>query len=309
MSESYYNILGVNENATKDEIKKAYRKLQMKYHPDKNPGCQESNDMTQRINEAYETLGDERKREEYDMLKKNPFMRMDGRGSDPMEDILNAFFGGNMGFPAGFPQGFTQGFPPSAKIHVFHGPPGNMGFQQALQKPTPIIKNIEITMQQVLTGANIPIEIERWTLENGVKVFENETVYVTIPEGIDDNELIILRDKGNIINEMCKGDIKLFVKVKNDTIFKRSGLDLILEKNISLKDSLCGFTFEIKYVNGKSYTLNNNKGNIIPPEYRKVYPGMGLKRDSHKGNMIIIFHIDFPEKLNEEQINKLVDIL
>ena len=62
-------------------------------------------------------------------------------------------------------------------------------------------------------------------------------------------------------------------------------------------------------MNGKSYTLNNNKGNIVPPEYQKVYPGMGLKRGEHKGNMIIIFHVEFPEKLTDEQIDKLTQVL
>jgi len=315
MSDNFYNILGVNENSTEKEIKTAYRKLQMKYHPDKNPGNQEAHDMTQKINEAYETLGDEHKRQEYDTQRKNPFLRMNSHmpgGGDPMEDILNAFFGGGMGMGIpGFPPGMGfhgPGFP-GAKIHVFHGPPGNMGFQQALQKPTPIVKNIEVSIDKVLTGATLPLDIERWTIENGNKVFEHETVYVTVPEGIDDNEMIILRDKGNVINEMAKGDIKIFVKVINNTPFKRSGLDLIFEKNISLKDSLCGFSFEINYINGKSYTLNNNKGNIIPPEYRKVYPDMGLKRGEHKGNMIIIFHVDFPQHLSDDKIQSLSEIL
>ena len=99
------------------------------------------------------------------------------------------------------------------------------------------------------------------------------------------------------------------VKIINTTLFKRAGLDLILEKNITLKEALCGFSFEIKYLNDKSYTLNNNKGNIIPPEYKKIYPNMGLTRGEHKGNMIIQFHIKFPEKLSEEQIDKLFEIL
>ena len=70
-----------------------------------------------------------------------------------------------------------------------------------------------------------------------------------------------------------------------------------------------GFTFELKYINGKSYTLNNNKGNIIPPEYKKVYPGMRFKRGEHKWNMIIVFHVGFPEKIMDEQIDKLAAIL
>ena len=87
------------------------------------------------------------------------------------------------------------------------------------------------------------------------------------------------------------------------------GLDLIYEKKISLKDSLCGFSFELKYLNNKSYTLNNNKGNIIPSDYKKIYPEMGLTRGEHKGNMIIHFHVEFPETLTEEQIAKISEIL
>jgi len=317
MAENFYNVLGVGEKSSQDEIKKAYRKMQMKWHPDKNPGSQESVDMTQKINEAYETLSDERKREEYD--NPNPFTRlnsmggmggmgsmgsMGGMGSMevPMDDILNMFFGG--GFPGMGPMG---GMPPGSRIHMFNGSP--MGFHQALQKPTPIIKTLFVNMEQVLNGANIPLEIERWVMENGMKVHEPEIIYVSVPQGIDDGEIIVLRDKGNIINDTSKGDVKVFIKVTNETQFKRSGLDLILEKNITLKEALCGFSFEIKYLNGKSYTLNNNKGNIIPPEYRKMYPNMGLTRENHKGNMIIHFHVDFPETLTSEQIEKLSEIL
>jgi DnaJ family protein B protein 11 len=315
MSETAYNILGVDEKATKEEIKKAYRGLQMKWHPDKNQGSEESNKMSEKINGAYEILGDEEKRAEYDNSRNNPnpFTRMNSHGGGgmevPMNDIFNMFFGGGMpgmmpgmGGMHGIP-----GMPPGARIHIFNG--GPMGFQQAISKPVPVMKTIEINMAQVLSGASIPLEIERWIIENGIKVFEKETIYVTIPQGVDDNELLILRDKGNVLNENVKGDVKIFVKINNDSLFKRSGLDLILDKKISLKESLCGFTFELNYINGKSYTLNNNKGNIIPSDYNKIYPGMGLSRGEHKGNMIIHFQVDFPEKLTEEQINKLIEIL
>ena len=312
MSENYYKVLGVNENATKDEIKKSYRSLQMKHHPDKNQGNPESITMTQKINEAYETLGDEQKKTEYDMIRNNPnpFMRMSSHGTNnhngmghngmevPINDIFNMMFGG--GVPFG-------NIPGSPGVHVFHGNPIN--FQQAINKPIPIMKSLPITMEQVLNGASLPVEIERWILENGNKVFEKETIYVDVPQGIDGNEMIILRDKGNIISEQCKGDIKINILIQNNTEFKRQGLDLILEKSISLKDALCGFTFELKCINGKSYTLNNNKGNIITPEYKKIYPSMGLKRGEHTGNMIIIFHVQFPEKLTDEQITGLQSVL
>ena len=151
---------------------------------------------------------------------------------------------------AGMPHpgmGGMQGMPhlgmPGAKIHVFHGP-NPMNFQQSLQKPTPIIKTIEIALENVLMESTVPLEIERWTIENGMKVFEKETIYVNIPGGVDDNELILLRNKGNVLNDHCIGDIKLFVRVINNTLFKRVGLDIVIDKYITLKEALCGFLFE-----------------------------------------------------------------
>jgi DnaJ-class molecular chaperone len=308
MSENYYNILGINEKASKDEIKKAYRNLQMKWHPDRNLGSQDASNMTKKLNEAYEVLGDETKREEYDFSRNNPnpFARMhrNGEMDVPVDDIFSMFFGGP-GSPFG--HSFPGMMPGNARIHVFNG--GPMGFQQAIQKPPPIVKSLNVNMEQVLSGATIPLDIERWVVENGIKAHEQEIIYVSVPQGIDDGEIIILREKGNILNDNQKGDVKVFIKIVNDSQFKRSGLDLILDKSITLKESLCGFSFELKYLNDKSYTLNNNKGNIIPPDYKKVYPGMGLKRGDHKGNLIIHFHVEFPETLSVEQIEKISEIL
>ena len=328
MSDSFYKVLGIDEKASKDEIKKSYRSLQMKFHPDRNNSSQDAIIMTQKLNEAYETLGDDEKRQEYDATRNNPFLRGGTNVDVQMDDIINMMFGG-MGIP-GMPMGMGSmqmpmggmqmgglhsmqmggmqmgGLPPGTKIHFFQG--GNpMNFQQ-LQKPQSINKNITIKLSQVLTGATIPLEIERWLMENGMKLFETETIYVTVPKGVDDGEMVLLKDKGNVINENCKGDIKIFVKIENDSIFRRAGLDLVLEKKITLKEALCGFSFEINYINGKSYTLNNNVGNIIPHGFKKVIPSMGLERDQHKGNMVIEFNVQFPEKLSESVITSLKNI-
>lgn len=329
-SNNFYNILGVSENASHDEIKKAYRSLSLKFHPDKNPSP-EATEKYKIINEAYGVLGDEQKRKQYEMERSNPFMRM-SRGMDggmgggininEVDEIFKTFFGGTPFGMGGFNVNMDDmndfnnignmanmhGFPGGAQFHVFHnGRPVNMG--NAIQKPSPVNKTVTIDMEQVFNGATIPIDVERWIYENNVKVSETETLYVTTPKGIDDNEIIVLKDKGNVINESCKGDVKVFIRIINNTEIKRHGLDLIYEKNISLKDALCGFTFEIKFINGKIYTLNNNSGNIISPEYKKIIPNMGLTRDGHTGNLIVIFHIEFPEKLTNDQIKKLNDIL
>jgi DnaJ family protein A protein 2 len=126
-----------------------------------------------------------------------------------------------------------------------------------------------------------------------------------VPKGIDEGEIIVLKNKGNTINDELKGDVKVVIKVDNNTDFQRSGLDLLLAKTISMKEALCGFTFELKYITGRTYTINNNAGNIIPNGYQKIIPNMGFSRDGHTGNLIITFDVKFPEKLSEETIAAL----
>jgi len=327
--ENYYEILGISEKASQDEIKQSYRKLSLKYHPDKNPGNIEAIGKFQKISEAYENIGTPDKRREFDNRRHNPFL---SGGSNEMsmnmniDELFSNLFGGpGGGFPGGFfgggdMEGFMAGGPGGPKIHIFHGgmgggPGPGMTFMRGgphggqMQKPPPVIKNVVINMEQVLLGANIPVEIERWIMENGQKMSERETIYIQIPKGVDDNEIIILANKGNSINHTIYGDVKLVIKIENNTDFERNGLDLIIHKNISLKDALCGFSFELKYVNNKSYTINNSSGNIIPPDYKKVIPNMGLTRENFTGNLIIIFHVLFPEKLSEEKMVLLRDIL
>jgi DnaJ-class molecular chaperone len=314
--ENFYDLLGIPETANAEEIKKAYRKLSLKYHPDKNNGDPECVSKFQKISEAYETLGNAEKKSQYDMMQKNPFSRMSSMNGMPggmpfehMDDLFtNIFFGGGGPFGMHGMPGMPGMFPSGPNIKIFrNGVPVNFG--GGLEKPTPIIKTIVINMDTVLNGGKIPLEIERWIIENGNKVFENQTIYVDVMKGVDNNEIIILRDQGNVINETCKGDVKIFIKIENDTLFQRKGLDLYMDKKISLKEALCGFSFDLKYINGKVYTINNQAGNVIPSEYQKVIPNMGLSRDNHTGNLIIIFHVEFPEKIPIEKIDLLKTIL
>ena len=318
MSNNFYEILEVPETSSIDEIKKSYRRLSMMYHPDKNKNNPDATSKFQKISEAYETLGDSEKKKEYDMMKNNPFIKLMSSqqggqpGLNPMEDLFANLFGGiPFGPMSSFGQGQGQDSPHfGTNVRIFHNGihVNAQGFSQGLQKPTPIIKNLVIPIDKILTGTTIPVDIERWIIQDGHKVFENETVYVTVPKGVDEGEIIVLREKGNVSRDDCKGDIKLFIKIENDTDFKRSGLDLIYEKTITVKEALCGFTFELKYITGKVYTINNNSGNIISHGYRKIIPNMGFTREQHMGNLIIIFNVKFPEKLTEETMDQLKKI-
>jgi DnaJ-class molecular chaperone len=304
----------VSETSSIEEIKKAYRRLSMIYHPDKNKNNPDTTAKFQKISDAYETLGDPEKKKEYDQTRNNPFVKMmNGQSGDGMGDLFANLFGGMpMQFGHNVPFGggrspFDSGDAFGPNVRIFHNgiPINPQGFVQGLQKPTPIIKHLIVSIDNILTGTTIPLDIERWLIQDGNKVFENETIYVNVPKGIDDGEIIVLRDKGNVIKEDCKGDIKLFIKIKNDTDFKRSGLDLLYEKIITVKEALCGFSFELKYITGKIYTINNTSGNIIDNGYRKIIPNMGFSREQHTGNLVIIFKIKFPEKLSPEIIEQL----
>ena len=86
----------------------------------------------------------------------------------------------------------------------------------------------------------ITYRIKEMDIKRQQKQFENETIYIDIPKGIDENEIIIMKDRGNVINDTNKGEVKIFVKISNTTDFTRKGLDLFYKKTITLKEALCG---------------------------------------------------------------------
>ena len=298
----YYKVLGVSESSNQDDIKKAYRKLSLKHHPDRGGDAEQF----KKINEAYSVLGDVEKRKMYKMRNSNPFGAMGGEPD--LDPIFRMFFGGG-GFPGmpGMSGNMGGGIPGMPHVQIFRN--GQSVNMNSLRKPAPIMKTITITLEQSYTGITYPLLIERWIVVNNEKRIEKEKLYVKINKGIDTGEIIMVKDKGNVINERLKGDIKLFIKIENKTNMKREGLNLKLKKEITLKESLTGFKFDIKHINGKTYTINNEGGNIIPSNYIKEIGNLGMTREDVTGNLIIEFNVLFPEKLSTEQIDKLKEIL
>jgi len=299
--ENHYDTLGLDKTATNEEIKKAYRTLSFKYHPDRNKddGAMQ---MFQKVNAANEVLSDQMKRAAYDMQMN---MGIDVEMGD-LNNIFDSLFGGmsNMNFGGGA----------GPKIHVFKGGfgPGLAGlggeFIQSLQKPPPVIKDVYISLEQSYSGSSVTLDLETWNIVNNMKVPNHNTIQFDIPPGIYDNETICLKNMGNTVHNNVKGDVKVNIHVTDHSDFIREGDDLVYNKALSLKEALCGFEFMVKHLNGKSY-LFNNKEIVIHPNFKKFVPGLGFKRDEEVGNLIIRFIIEFPETINEETKEKLRELL
>lgn len=180
-------------------------------------------------------------------------------------------------------------------------------FMFHIMKPPPLNITVNISLDQAYTGCKLPIKIERWIHMNHVKQCEQETCYIDIPQGIDSNECIMIPQKGNMGPDGAMGDVRLIIQVKPH-LLERNGLDLLYNHPITLKEALCGFQFELNYLQGKTYQIKNPKGNIVSPSYKNTIAGMGMKREGQTGNLVISFQIQFPS-LSEEKIDALEKLL
>jgi DnaJ-class molecular chaperone len=335
MSENYYAVLGINQDASESEVRKAYRSLSLKYHPDRNPS-EEAGELFRKINEANEVLSDPEKRKQYDHdLKYGEGSFMQQSEMNDINNIINQMFGGGMGmgmggFP-GFP-GFPGmggirvnmggmgmgGFPGGMhNVRVFHnGQEVNVGDQDPfsqffthMQKPEPLVKHVTISLEDAYKGMNLPVEIEKVSVLRRIQSTEIETIYVDIPQGVNSGDTLLLSNMGNSV-EGNSGDLKIVVQIENTTKFIRNGLDLHYQVPISLKDALCGFSLEIKHLNGKVLSLNNKENNtVIKPNHKKTVANLGMVKGENTGNLVIEFLVEFPEELNREQIDQLREIL
>jgi len=320
-----YDILQISIDATEGEVKKAYRKQSLKHHPDKNNGSVESTEKFNDINNAFSFITN-KNGEHTDGI---------GSGHGDMDDFINMLFKGvdmnNLYDMEGMEgRGGVGGMGGGANINGIsfkmggHGGHGGMpGGQPSMtnlpfgmkmftkgafnmQKPPPIMASIEITMDQAYEGVKFPLNVKRWNGRPGMNE-ETEVMYVDVPPGIDNNEMIVLTNMGHVCNETLKGDVKIFIKVVNDTEFKRDGLNIILQKTISLKDALCGFTFSVKHLSGKTYTLKNNR--LVTPNMKTTIQKLGFNRDGSSGALILDFIIEFPEEITDDMKAKLQEIL
>jgi DnaJ-class molecular chaperone len=272
----HYQTLGVNQNASQDEIKRAYRSLAMKHHPDRTGG---DDTKFKEIQTAYDTIGDPEKRSQYD----NPQPQMSGfnfnGGAPPgFEDILSQMFNGGNPF---FGHGFRQ---PQMR-------------NKTLNMQTTISLEDAYNGKEILAGIQLPSGRE-------------QTIEIKIPQGIQDGTTLRLSGMGDdSVPGQPRGDIHLTVQVAPHHRFQRQNDDLVVGLEVDAIDAILGKKYHINTINGKTIELTVNPGTQHDQTYAAAGYGMPSMRDARfVGRLLINIRIKIPTNLTNDQLSLLKNI-
>ncbi|MDY6831152.1 MAG: J domain-containing protein [Thermodesulfobacteriota bacterium] len=299
----YYKILGVEKNATDEEIKKAYRKLAMKYHPDHSKGDKKAaEEKFKKISEAYAVLKDKEKRKQYDTYGANGFHERYSqedifRGFD-FSDILKEFgFGGGGGFFSGGGRGG------GARFSFDGGSPfgGGGPRQTAAVKGEDVVYELPVTIQEVVSGTTKAV-----SLRHGGGT---ETVNVKIPKGMVSGKKIRLAGKGQPSRfGGPSGDMYIQAKLVKDPVFDVDGYDLYTTRSVKLTDALKGTRITVAGVDGKDLNLRVPPGTRHKSKLRLAGQGIPHMRGAGRGDLYVEIHVEMPSKLTDKQ-KQLVEAL
>lgn len=298
----YYKMLGVSKSSSADEIKKAYRKLAMKYHPDRNKGDKNAEAKFKDISEAYAVLSDKEKRKQYDMFGSEGFQNRFSQ-----EDIFRDFDFGSIFREFGF-DGGDRGR--NVFSHIFGGMGqdnfrgGSQHFNSpfgAYERPSRPSKGMDITYELSLT-------LEE-AFENSEKVISYQTdnnrqenVSVKIPAGISTGKKLRLHGKGNPgLNGGPNGDLYIQIKVLDHPMFKRDADDLILTMEIQYTEAILGTEIEVPTIDKKRLRLKIPPGTQDNAKFRLKGYGMPHMKGKGRGDVFVIINILIPKKLNKKQ--------
>ncbi len=344
--EDYYEILGVPRNASKEEIKRAYRRLALKYHPDRNKSP-EAEEMFKKISEAYAVLSDDEKRRIYDMYGKAGLQGQYTSSEDIFRGSRSVFeeIFRDLGF-GDFESIFERFF-------------GGFGWRPREREPRASLVDVEVSLEEVFNGAEKRIELrlrdvcrscggtgaEPGGLEtcpacggSGRKVTQRsvgfaffttvtvcdrcggsgkmvkkrckacrglgyvedvEPIVFTVPKGVEDGEVIVLRGKGDLDPDAGRrGDLHIRFRVKPHHVFKRDGDNLILEIPVSPSEAVVGRRIRFKTLDGYE-EIKLSLSNLQQPI---VLRGRGMpRRRGGRGDLLVYFKVKIPDKLTGEQ--------
>ncbi len=290
----YYKILGVEKNAADEDIKGAYRKLAMKYHPDRNPGDKAAENKFKEINEAYEVLHDPKKRSRYDQLG-DSYYRYQQTGGAPggfnWEEWFTQAPGGRtvrmdaddiFGGLGGFSDFFSA---------IFGGMAGE-SFRQTksrTRQPAAYQQPVEITLEEAYHGTSRTLQLDNRRLEG------------KIPPGAKTGTKIRLAGVGPAGPNGQKSDIYLVVQVRPDARFERKGDDLYTEVNVDLYSAVLGGKLRVHTLGGE-VVLTIPQGTQPGQKIRLSGRGMPHLRDPKiHGDLYVIARVTIPKQLNEQQ--------
>lgn len=337
MGKDYYAILGISKQATEDEIKKAYRKLALQYHPDKNKSP-EAEEKFKLVAEAYEVLSDKKKRDIYDQFGEEGLNGDAGHGpggaggtsykfsfhGDPRATFAQVF-GSDNPFDMFFNIGGLGGMGGMGGMGNMGGMGGgdtyfvnndmNKNFSQGSQKPKkqdpPIEHKLNISLEEVLKGCTKKMKIiRRVTGPGGVERKEDKVLSINVKPGWKAGTKITFPREGDRIPGVIPSDIVFIINDKPHKTFKRDGVDILYTAKISLKDALCGCRLSIPTLESEDITLRVN--DVIGPSTIRRISGRGLpypKDPAKRGDLIVNFDIVFPTILSESQRRSLGEIL
>lgn len=304
MAEDYYKILGVDKNATLDDIKKAYRKLALKWHPDRNPDNKaHAEEMFKKISEAYAVLSDPGKRVQYDRFGSADQFRQ----AYTQEEIFRNFDLGEILRSFGFSFGGGRVFTGTGRKRTYT----RSGFDifeeffrggaedyTVPQKGQDLHYNLSITLEESVFGAEKKLAIQK---EDRV-----EEISIKIPPGISSGKKLRVAGKGGPgLNGGPPGDLYLNINILPHPVFARDGNDIYLEKSISFTQAVLGTTIEVPTIDGSIKRLKIPQGTQNNTKFRMRGLGVPSLKDGTRGDQYVKINVEVPRKLTEKQL-KLV---
>ncbi|MBQ6375544.1 DnaJ domain-containing protein [Candidatus Saccharibacteria bacterium] len=286
----YYEVLGVSKNASDDEIKKAYRKLAVKYHPDKNPGDKEAEAKFKEISEAHEVLSDKQKRARYDQFGHAGVGGAGGFGGNGAGYSGNPF-GQEFNFNG---QTFHFDFGGAGGGGIFDDILGSMfGFGGGARRPrrgADYQTSVTLTFEEAVFGTEKKVDV------NG------ESLKVKIPAGIDDGMSIRLRGKGGPAPEggTEPGDLYVRVRVKPHKSLTREGAIILSEQTIDMVDAALGCEIDVLTVDG-TVTMKVPAGTQSGTPFKLSGHGVPFRGDGDRGPHIVTVIVETPKNLSKKQ--------